>query len=202
MIDLRTMLSMPLLFRGFAGLLRKSDLMQRVTRDVLQVAPGMRVLDVGCGPAAIRATMPEVDYWGLDISTSYIAAARRRYRRKGTFMVRAVDCNISFVDLGSFDLIYAVALVHHLDSEAARALFRAARAALRPGGRCVTLDNVYVSEQSAVARWIINRDRGRHVRDPEGYLALAKPYFGTVDVAIVHDMLRIPYTHIVMDCRP
>jgi hypothetical protein len=57
-----------------------------------------------------------------------------------------------------------------------------------------------VPEQSGMARWIIKLDRGNHVRTRDEYIALASRQFRNVRVTILHDLLRIPYTHIIMEC--
>ena len=201
MFDLRKLLSVPTLYRIFADLVRRSGTRRRIVDGILKVKPSERVLDVGCGPADWLSAFPNVNYCGVDISPQYIAAARARYGGKGHFAVRAITNVTSFDDLGKFDLIMALGLIHHLSDSQALSLVQAAKMALNPGGRFLTLDNVFVPDQSAVARWIIERDRGQHIRSRDGYVAIARRHFEDVNVTILHDLLRIPYTHIVMECH-
>jgi SAM-dependent methyltransferase len=201
MLDLRDLLTVPALYRIFADLLRRSDTRRRIIDGMLKVKPRERVLDVGCGPADWLSAFPDVDYYGVDISPQYIEAARGRYRGKGHFAIRAITDATSFDDLGKFDLVMALGLIHHLSDSQALSLMHAAKMALNPGGRFVTLDNVFVPDQSRVARWIIDKDRGQHIRSRDGYAAIARRHFEDVRVIILHDLLRIPYTHIIMECR-
>ena len=94
----------------------------------------------------------------------------------------------------------ASGLLHHLTNEQAVATLAVASRALRAGGRCVTLDGCFVPGQSRFARWMLHRDRGKFVRDLPRYLALAEAVFPMVIPAIRHDLLRVPYTHLILEC--
>lgn len=45
--------------------------------------PGMKILDLGCGPEDILAYLPDVEYWGYGISEAYIAQAKTRFGNGG-----------------------------------------------------------------------------------------------------------------------
>jgi SAM-dependent methyltransferase len=199
-LDPRNVLAIPALYRLFGNLISRPHARRRVINEFLKIKLGCKVLDVGCGPGDLLQFLPDIIYCGIDISPEYIDAARARHGSKGRFVTRAVTEKTSFEDLGKFDLIMAMGLVHHLNDAEASSLFRAAKSALNPGGRVVTLDNVFVPEQSAAARWIIKLDRGNHVRAKNEYLSIANQHFQNVNVTILHDLLRIAYTHIIMDC--
>jgi cyclopropane fatty-acyl-phospholipid synthase-like methyltransferase len=198
--DPRNFLAIPALYRSFANLVAGPDARRRVISEFLKIKSGDKVLDVGCGPGDMLQLLSDINYCGIDISPEYIAAARARHGSKGRFVVRSVTDKTSFEDLGKFDLVMAIAIIHHLNDAEASSLFRAAKAVLNPGGRLVTLDNVFITEQSAAARWIIKLDRGNYVRTKDEYFAIADRHFQNVSVTILHDLLRIPYTHIIMDC--
>jgi len=98
------------------------------------------------------------------------------------------------------DLVLAIGILHHLDDSHARALMRTAHAALKPGGRFISLDGAYVDGQSAIAHGLIARDRGQSIRTPDAYQALAEAEFGAVKGQVRDDMLYVPYTHYIMEC--
>ena len=98
------------------------------------------------------------------------------------------------------DLVLAIGILHHLDDDQARALMRTAHAALKPGGRFISLDGTYVDGQSTIARALISRDRGQSIRTPEAYRALGEAEFDKVEARVRTDMLYVPYTHYVMEC--
>lgn len=161
---------------------------------------GDRVLDVGCGPADILDALPSVTYVGFDMSRDYIQSARRKYGARGEFEVGTVN-EAMIGKHNGFDLVLANGVLHHLPDKDATALFTLAKAALKPGGRLVTFDGCYVESQSSIARFLLKKDRGEHVRDKESYLSLAAGVFSDVIASVTDDLLRVPYTHLIMECR-
>jgi cyclopropane fatty-acyl-phospholipid synthase-like methyltransferase len=174
----------------------------RLVRDYLGLREGMRMLDIGCGTAAILGHIPAgVAYVGVDLSERYIAAARRKFGARGSF--HCVD--IARADPGSFDgfdVVHADGLLHHLDDEHVTTMLRVARSALKTDGRLVTIDPCFDDRQSPLARFTIRHDRGQNVRTAEGYSRLAKEVFGgDVGTQTRFDMFYIPYTHAIIEAR-
>lgn len=168
------------------------------------VRPGSRdrVLDIGCGTGDILEHLPaEVDYVGFDANERYIAYARARFGERAQFFSRKVT-DVVGVELGGFDVVLANGVVHHLTDEEAIDLFEVAKTALADSGRLITLDGCVVRGQSRIARYLLAHDRGRFVRTEEAYVTLARRVFAHVKSDIRHDLMRIPYTHIIMECRP
>jgi len=200
-LDPRRLLASAWVYRTAQALVRGDASYERIAEDHLRAKPGDRVLDIGCGPAEILGHLPDVEYVGLDASPQYIDWARKRHGMRGRFLCQTLDnAELEELGAGSFDLVLAYGLVHHLDDTEARAFFALARSALRPTGRLVTIDGCYVPEQSGFVRGLLERDRGRHVRTAEAYQDLAHSSFGTVDAQIRHDLFRMPYTLIVIEC--
>lgn len=157
------------------------------------------IIDIGCGPADILRYLPEVNYIGFDISQSYIDAAVRRYKDRGAFYCKMLTADaISGVDA---DIVVAMGVLHHLDDQGCVDLFTLAYNSLKKDGRLITMDGCYVEGQSWLARYIISKDRGQFVRQQQQYLKLAERVFSDVTFNICNDLIRIPYTHIIMECR-
>ena len=193
----------PALYRLFGSSVGRTRQWRIFARDYVRARPGERILDVGCGPADVLADLPDgIDYVGFDQSARYVDAARRRYGARGAFFVGTVDhAIVDRLGPASFDVVIAHGLLHHLDDRQAREFFALARTALRPGGRLVTADGCFVPGQSPIARLLLALDRGRYVRSPAAYVALASTAFPPPETHVRHDSAYVPYTTVYLVCR-
>ncbi|HUJ85907.1 MAG TPA: class I SAM-dependent methyltransferase [Burkholderiales bacterium] len=198
-VDPRALLARPRVYSLFRRLVGRDSARLAYARDYLRARPGERVLDIGCGTGDILRYLPAVRYVGYDLSQSYIDRARERFGDRGEFHCRAVDDDLAQGE-PSFDLAIAHGVLHHLDDAEAASLFRVAKRALKPGGRLVTFDGCFTHDQSLAARLFLSLDRGRHVREPEAYERLARGAFAQVRSFVRHDLIRIPYTHVILEC--
>ncbi|MBL8792437.1 MAG: class I SAM-dependent methyltransferase [Planctomycetia bacterium] len=198
LFDARNVLKLPIGYRTFIRAIG-GGYRTVYLRDYVRPLAGQRVLDIGCGPGDVVAYLPAVDYVGIDMDERYIRAARSRFGGRGEFRCQSV-AGLVVDEPGSYDLVMANGLLHHLNDQQATQLLSMAYRALKPGGRLVTFDGCYVPGQSRLARWLLYLDRGRYVRDSQGYVALAGAAFDHVRSHVRHDLLRIPYTHHIMVC--
>lgn len=172
-----------------------------LVRDYFPPMQGRSMLDIGCGTAEILRHLPgDMIYFGFDASEEYIDQARRSFGERGSFRAELVS-EASLEGVSKVDLVLAFGLLHHLDDADARQLFHLAAEALKPNGMLVTIDPTFAPGQHPLARWLIARDRGQCVRSPDGYRALATAAFQQIDAHLRHDMLTIPYSHSILQCR-
>jgi SAM-dependent methyltransferase len=197
---LSSLLNLPSGYRLFRRTVGGESAWKTYLAEYVKPAPSDKILDIGCGPADVLNYLPAVNYTGLDISPEYIRSARERFGSRGRFFCGDVGLATIEGEQGTFDLVLATGVIHHLDDAQAAKLFNLARRALRPTGRLVTFDGCYVTEQSRIARWLLANDRGKFVRSREAYLRLASERFSKVEPHIRHDLLRMPYTHLIMRC--
>lgn len=184
------------LYQTMVGARRQFRLL---VKDHIRPEPDLRMVDIGCGTASIVDWLGEVDYLGIDMSERYIAKARKRYDGRAEFFVATTEY-LAHQQPQTFDIALALGVLHHLDDNLVEDLFRDTSRLLRPGGRMVTVDPCYVDGQSSIARFLIDNDRGKNVRDPGRYRELAMPYFENIDAQVRHDLLHVPYTQYVMEC--
>jgi cyclopropane fatty-acyl-phospholipid synthase-like methyltransferase len=169
-----------------------------LVNEYIRPSAGARILEIGCGPGTILRYLPQSEYLGFDLSSRYIELARKRFPQ-AKFMCERVS-QFSLAAQGNFDVVLALGVVHHLDDAEARQLFQIAHDALRPGAKLVTVDGVWTDDQSAATRWLLARDRGEHVRSEREYVGIASQVFGDVRSSVRHDLLRIPYSHLILEC--
>ena len=171
----------------------------RLVRDDVRPRPGDRILDAGCGPAALLEALPDdVEYVGFDPSEEYIRSATARWGTRGRFFVGSVGDPLPADVTGPFDIVLGIGLLHHLDDDDVKRFCEQVHEFLDGEGTFVTLDAVVHDGQHPLARWLAEHDRGQHVRTPEQYLALVGPHFESVESTLLTNPLRVPYSHFIM----
>ena len=70
----------------------------------------------------------------------------------------------------------------------------------KPGGAFLALDGVYTPDQSALAKWFLDHDRGHFVRTEAAHRAILSSSFPGCELHVYHDLLRIPYSLVVAKC--
>jgi demethylmenaquinone methyltransferase/2-methoxy-6-polyprenyl-1,4-benzoquinol methylase len=136
-------------FDGFMGG-RVYDVMSRLTGfgpgyywDVaraLPLAPGMRVLDLGCGTASLGVAVaeriePGGSVVGVDLAEKQLAAARRKVERLATpFELRRCSMDELPLEDASFDAVVTSLAMHAAPPPVRRAALRQVRRVLRPSG--------------------------------------------------------------------
>lgn len=104
------------------------------------------VLDIGCGfgrtVVALGRALPRAYVVGVDLSAPALRLAHLRAVQHDVVarFVQGDAEHLSGLGTGTFDAVTATMLIHELPRPALRALLRAARRVLRPGGRLVLLD--------------------------------------------------------------
>lgn len=195
---MRSILSIPAAYNLWWTVVGGPNWAKVLVSQYVQPAPGARILEIGCGPGTIAGYLPDTRYVGFDISPKYIEMAKKRFPQ-AEFVCERVS-QFSLKGQNSFDVVLAIGIVHHLDDEEARQLFQIANDALKPGGKLITFDGVLTNDQSAAARWLLSRDRGKFVRHEQEYVRLASQVFAKVKPNVRTDLLRIPYTHLILEC--
>jgi ubiquinone/menaquinone biosynthesis C-methylase UbiE len=127
------------------------------------LAPGMSLLDVGCGPGNITADLADRlvkgSVVGIDLSDEVIRLARSQYANESQPNLSFEVADVYDLDFSenSFDVVYAHQVLQHL-SKPVEAL-REMRRVLRPGGTLAVRDADYGTfawspDEPLLDRWL------------------------------------------------
>jgi SAM-dependent methyltransferase len=194
------LITIPSIYKGLMFALGADRAITRYVHEVLQPTAGMKMLDVGCGPANVLAYLPQLDYTGIDLNEKHVAYAQQLYGERGRFIVGNAADDLRQEE-NTFDLINVSALLHHLDDGQAVSLFTSLKRLLKKDGRIVTFDPTWLPKQRSAAKLIKKLDSGTNIRTPEGYLRLLSGLGFEIETIVFHNLLRIPYDHFVMVAR-
>jgi ubiquinone/menaquinone biosynthesis C-methylase UbiE len=184
-------------------LLGGSNSREWLATNVWKPRSGEAIVDIGCGSGATLAHLPpDIQYLGIDVSENYIRSARKKFSGRGTFFLGTVRdlMNQDGLRSASADLVLCNGLLHHLTDREALEVLELAQWIMKPSGRLVCLEGVFLARQTGLSRWIVNADRGRHVRLEQEWKNLIGQAFESYSTRILTGLLRIPYTHIVIEC--
>jgi SAM-dependent methyltransferase len=176
----------------------------------LQVGPGIRVLDVGCGVGRWSRLLAGrgAQVTGIDLSPTMIAQARRRALVEDV----ADRCTFLVQDLATlqgqerYDLVLGVTVLQHiLNPRSLQAAVAALASHLAPGGRLVLLEAAPVGQTTRCDSTVFSaRPRDVYLNlfkqcdltvhalagvDPAPFRSLLLPYVRTLPPAVAHGLL-------------
>jgi ubiquinone/menaquinone biosynthesis C-methylase UbiE len=117
----------------------------RTLIDRVDLRPGERVLEVGCGTGnlalAVKRLRPDVTVAGLDPDPKALARAARKGRAAGLAVAwqRGFAEHLPYEE-GAFDHVLSSLMFHHLDPDGRRQMLAEVRRVLRPAGSLNLID--------------------------------------------------------------
>lgn len=193
---LKGLLGFPFLYQAFQEAGGFFGARVKAIAEFVDIKPGMRIIDIGCGPGYIVTHLSEgIEFIGFDIDSAYIAHANEKFGTRGRFVCRFFDA--AAAEFGPADVVMMNGVLHHIPDPELGATFKNVRDVLKPGGLLFSLDGCYRPGQSRFRRWMLDHDRGKFVRTEAGYRKILEASFDRVDLHIRDNYSRVPYTFVV-----
>jgi len=199
-MDVRKILEVPLIYTSYQKLVGGYRARRLFVKNDINPKPGQKILDIGCGPGYMLEFLPKMEYTGVDIDQDYIHKAKADYGNLAKFICTPIE-TLVLDDFGTYDIVSAAGVLHHLNDNSCRLLFETAKKALKPNGYFISMDGCYVKNQSRLDKFFLDKDRGQFIRTKDEYLNLVKSAFDNVESKIDESYFRIPYTSIIMTCQ-
>ena len=140
------------LFAGAAGAMRRRGLSLLARHWRGRDQRSLRMVDAACGSGAflrdLKAAFPRAAMAGVDLSSAYLAKARRR---AGVGAVQANVETLPFAE-GSLDAVSCVYLFHELPPRVRPVVAASIARSLKPGGVLVFVDSVQPIDEPDLAR--------------------------------------------------
>jgi SAM-dependent methyltransferase len=196
---MKKLLSFAWIYQLYQWLVGANKYSRLFADEYIRYIDGQSILDIGCGPADILHYLPlDADYTGIDLSQHYVAKARIAHPKQRFICGDIGDPDFPLPDQ-LFDTVFLIGVQHHLDDEVVHTMFEFAQRKLKPGGRMLCLEPVWISGQGVIERWFMRNDRGKYIRDESGYVNLMRAHFKETRADIKPHTMNIPFTIIIME---
>ena len=192
-------LAKPFAYNLFTKIMGGPQTRRYLCEKYIRIQNNQSLLDLGCGSGNMVPFLPKIQYLGVDANPEYITNAKNQFSDLG-FEFETASIQDYSPKENQFDVVLGIGFLHHLDDDSAIGFLKKAQTALKPKGRLVTMDGCYTPSQNPIARFLLNQDRGNYVRFEKQYLNLANQVFSDIKPHIEKNLLRFPYTHIIMEC--
>jgi ubiquinone/menaquinone biosynthesis C-methylase UbiE len=195
-------LSNPLIYWTWQGLSGGSRARRYFIDDYVKIRANESIVDVGCGPGNLLAYMRrDISYVGFDVSESYINEAQKKYQGRGRFVQG--DCNVALRTLSPqwADVVICCGVLHHIDEIAIQTVLANSYLLLKPGGRFLCMEPVWVPQHPCLARLHMKCDRGKNIKTEAEWLQIARSAFPTVTGVVRSDLFILPYYVLIVTCK-
>lgn len=200
-LDPRRFLEIPSVYTFFQAIIGAHSARRKIIQNKIPLFDGARVLEVGCGPGTnLDYLSRTIDYTGCDISEKYIRYAQNKYDGRGHFVKAGVG-ELTTKNLGSFDFILSIGLLHHLTDSEGQILGSEALELLNQRGCFIAIEPCYSEERSRLEQWIDSNDRGKYIRSSKDYVQILSSSFSKIETQRFKEGNLIPHSGLLIKAQ-
>ena len=176
----------------------------KMVQDYIKPFEGCKILDIGCGTGEyvrfLDKFCKQYEYYGFDSEANYIERGKSLFKNRPEIHLHQQILTADTVkEIGEFDIVIAIGVMHHMSDEVVLSLLNTAYAALKPGGRLVTYDPGRFENEKFMETFFAKYDRGRNIRSQGNYAKLIAKVFS--DFKGFEPMLTYyPSRNVVFEC--
>lgn len=130
-------------YDGILNLIGFGDQQREKIVKLLELKPGEKLLDVGCGTGSLlkaaKRLHPDNEMTGIDIDKKVLEIAKRKLVSTGIQLVNTGAENLPFPEK-SFDAVVSTLIFHHLPAAIKRKALLEIKRVLKPDGRFLLVD--------------------------------------------------------------
>jgi len=194
-------LSNPLIYEAYQSLSGGSRARRSFIEDYTQIRPKESVVEIGCGPGNLLDYMPrDMSYVGIDVSSSYINAARKHHGDRGKFIEADCDLAGQILPPESADTVICCGVLHHINDTVIKSVLLTSHRLLKSGGRFLCLEPVWLLDHPFISRIFMKCDRGKNIKTEKEWLQIARSVFPNVVSDIRIDLFILPYYVVIVTC--
>jgi len=177
---------------------------RKMVEQFIKPFDGCKILDIGCGTGEyvnfLDKACSNYEYYVFDSELNYIERGRELYKdRPEIKLIHQMLTKESINEIGQFDIVLAIGVMHHMSDDVVLSLLQTAKAALKPNGRLITYDPGRYKDENFIETFFANNDRGRNIRAQEDYAKLIKQVF-TNYKGFEPQLMYYPCRNIVFEC--
>lgn len=149
----------------------------------LRKMKAQNILDIGCATAFYRNDLKIKSYNGIDINSSHIKTAKKRFPKDKFFVMSATTLKFP---AGSFDAVISKGVLHHLGEKELIKTLQESLRVTQKNGKVITLDAIQpTSKWNIFGRLLRGLDQGHHVKHWNDYQSLLEKHFILEEYAII-----------------
>ncbi|TXD83349.1 hypothetical protein ESY86_10115 [Subsaximicrobium wynnwilliamsii] len=194
--DPRHILCHPFVYTTYQKLVGGHRARRLLIEQHVHIKPGQKLLDIGCAPADWLGCAPEVDYTIPNISPK----RKKPPTIKANSFVRVLMV-MNLPKMEHVEVIIVARVLHDVSDTQCLDLFETVGKVLEPGGRFITMDNCFISNQNEILEYFLKKDIDEHVKTKKDYELLINNDFEHVSSSIEETYFKIPNILIILSCN-